>query len=135
MIVLTFAKSTDLLDLELDYLNTLEFHLFANDETPTGDSVTGDFDDPVDSGYTPLVIDTWGASVLNGSNQAETTADAWVTTFDHDNGDITIYGYFVTDPADGDALVWAERADDPFTMDAPGQTYTVQPKKVMQSIQ
>jgi len=115
MMVLSFDKLPTLLEQERTYLNTLELHLYVDvDVAIDGTTVTGDFTECTDGGYTPVVDVGFAAAFLNGSNQAETDAPTKTWVFDHDGGDFTVFGYYFTDPGDGDALVFAERAAFPF---------------------
>ncbi len=135
MIVLAFVKIPDLLEQERTYLNTLELHLYVDvDVALDGDTETSDFTECTDGGYASVVDVAFAAATLNVSNQGEVVAPTQTFVFTHDGGDFTVFGYYFTDPADGDELVFSERAAFPFEVTAPGQTYSVTPRKVMQSI-
>lgn len=139
-IVLANGKKAKLIDQERTYLNTLKLVLFKSNTTPVGTNVVGDFTFVSDSGYEPGVPGTGGvtnvgftAGTLNGSNQGQLLAPTVTWVFTHNGGDFTVYGYAFIDPADG-AVVYSERALTPFLCTGAGQTYSVTPKKVMDTM-
>lgn len=128
MIVLANGKKAEMLDQEQTYLNTLELRLFTNNFTITGATVVGDFVECTDSGYSSVVDVGFPAAILNMDDQGETTADPITWAFTFSGGAFVVYGYYFTDPADGDAFVFGENASSPFSVTGVGQTYTVVPR-------
>lgn len=112
------------------FLDSLEQRLFSNNiaisPTVMPDAVT---DEPVgDSGYdavAPISNPFPNAFVTSGS-EAVSSGFNPVITFDHDDGDKTIYGTFFTDPADSDVTVMAVLMDAPFTITVAGQVIVPQ---------
>jgi hypothetical protein len=133
-IVLANAKKAKLLEQERTYLNTLDIRLFKNNLTPTGANVLADFTEVTDAGYAPVNNVGFTAAILNGANQGQTTAPTVLFTFQHNAGDFTIFGYYFTDPADANKVVFSERASASFTVTANGDTYAVTPKKLMDTM-
>jgi len=82
-IVIRHTKKDDLLELQINYLNTLTLRLFTNDLTPTGASVAGDFTECADGGYASETDVDFQAAIVNSSNQGQTTAPAvtWIFTY------------------------------------------------------
>lgn len=128
--VLMNAKKAKLLEQERTYLNTLQLRLFINNLVPVATNVTADFTQCTDGGYAGVTNVGFTAAILNGAQQGQTTAPAVTWTFTFSAGSQTIYGYYMVDPLDG-ITVFAERAPTPFTITGAGQTYTVTPKKIM----
>lgn len=132
-IVLTNNGKVALIEEERTFLNGCTLRLFVNNYVPVAGSVVGNFTECTDSGYAGFTPIGFAAATLNGSNQGQILAPAVTWTFTHDVGDFTVYGYYVTRASDGQ-VVYAERAASPFLVTAPGQTYTVVPKKVMDTM-
>jgi hypothetical protein len=124
--VLANTKKAKLLEQKRTYLNTLTYKLFKNNITPGGANVAADFIEVTDGGYAAKTNMGFAAAYLNGVNQGQTDAPSWTNTFNFSGGAFTVYGYYVVDPADG-GLVFSERAASPFNVTANGQTYTVVP--------
>jgi hypothetical protein len=128
--ILANGKKAKLLEQERTYLNTLTLKLFINNITPADADVVAAYTQCADGGYAGVTNVGFTAATLNGSNQGQVIAPAITWTFTFSVGGFTVYGYYMTDPADS-TLVLAERAPSPFTVTAAGQTYTVTPKKIM----
>lgn len=128
-IVLADAKKPDNLETYRSTLNSYEYRLFVNNYTPVGSMVSGDFSEPPggEGGYAPLTP-VFASPILNAGNDAEVEAPVLTWVFDHGGGDFTIYGYWVTDPGDSDAVVYAQRASVPLAVTVAGQTFSVVPR-------
>lgn len=128
-IVLANDKKVDNLETYRSTLNSYEYRLYVNNYTPVGSMSFLDFSEPPggEGGYAPLTP-VFGPPVLNGDNDAETEAPVLTWVFDHGGGDFTVYGYYVTDPGDSDAVVFAQRASVPLAVTVAGQTFSVVPR-------
>lgn len=134
MIVLANAYKAPLLDLERATLNSYFYGLFVNNVTPDGDTAIGDLVEPTfDTGYAATGRGSPGfvPATLNGDDQGELVGLPITWTFDHNAGDLTVYGYFVATSSSGGFLVYSERDPAPLLVDAAGRTYTVTPRKIM----
>jgi hypothetical protein len=137
-IVLARSSKAKLIEQERAFLNTCSLRLFKNNLVPTDANVVGDFTEVSaaggDTGYAAGgVAPGFTVATLNGAFQGQIVAPTvtWVFTFSA--GGFTVYGYYVVDPATG-LLVYSERAAAPFTVTAAGQTFSVTPKKVMDTM-
>lgn len=126
-IVLANLKKAQLLETTRAYLNSLEYRLFVNNFAPIAAMVLADFTECTDTGYSPEPP-AFSLAALSVANKGETVGPTITWTLTHSPGDYTIYGYYVVDPADSDKVVYAERAAQPFTVTAAGQTYSVTPR-------
>lgn len=123
--VLADAKKADVFEGGRPYLDTLELRLYDANITLSGSVQPASPSDEVsDSGYAP-VANPFPDPAVNSGGQAVATGVNPTFVFDHDGGDFTIYGCFLTDPADSDATVMACAADTPFTVVAAGQVFVV----------
>lgn len=132
-IVLMNNGKVALIEEERTFLNGCTIRLYKNDKVPAPGDVVGNYTEVTDSGYAGFTPIGFTAATLNGSNQGQLLAPAITWTFTHDGGDFTVYGYYVTRASDGQVM-YAERTASPFLVTAPGQTYTVVPKKVMDTM-
>lgn len=132
-IVLHLLKLPTLLDQERTYLNTLVMKLFSNNFTPVATDTLGAFTVPADTGLLLGKTPVFAVATLNGLNEGELIAPTLTWTASFSAGALTIYGYFVYDPADN-TVVYSERAVAPFPVTAAGQTYSVTPRKVMDTM-
>jgi len=85
------------------------YHLFTNNVTPTVDSVTGDFTDPVHASLASQAATGWGAAALGVADvgQAVATPLTWTNL---SGGTVNLYGFYVTDGITG-AFLFAARFD------------------------
>jgi len=129
--VLCNTKKPKLLDQKRGYLNTLKFRLFTDvtGGVITGTTQAGDFTEVVDTGYpSGGTFPNFATPSLNGSNQAEATSSPITWTFNYSGGTpFTIKGYYATDVNDG-GLVLSQFAASPVSITGAGQTYTLIPK-------
>jgi hypothetical protein len=135
-IVLCNGGKVKLLQKKVPFLNTLTLRLFKNPIVLTGATTDAMITELTDTGYHPAVAPPpntnvgFAAAFLNAANQGETDAPAVTYTFSNNPGNETVQGYYFTDPADGNKWVFGQNAPGPFTISAPGQTYTVVPSMV-----
>lgn len=129
-LVLANAKKATLLTQKVIYLNSLRYKLYTavTGGAPTGASVIGDFTIVSDTGHAAAgMAPNFGTTILNGANQGQTTGAAINWTFTFSGGvPFTILGYVVIDPTDG-KLVYSQVAPAPFTCSGAGQSYSVTP--------
>lgn len=90
------------------YANGWRIRLFDNNHTPADGDVIGDYTEATFLGYAALAP-TWTPGV-DGAGNAMLTSDPLAYSFTAGGGSATIYGYFITDPAQvPEELVGAER--------------------------
>lgn len=124
-IVLANISKAKLLQQKIPYLNGLQLHLFVNNITPDGTFNVAAFQEPTDGGYHPVSPPlNFQPAYLNGQAKGETDGLPITWTFTFSTGAFVVYGYFLTDQANGN-LVYSERATTPFSVTGAGQTYTV----------
>lgn len=107
----------------------VHIRLFKNDLTPTPDTVVADLTEADFDGYADFGPVVWGAVFTNPDGYAEIVGGVAQFT---DTGAVTpntIYGYYATDAA-GTGLFWAERFEDPITMDENADAILVIPRFV-----
>lgn len=131
-IVLADLGKVKLLEQERAFLNTCELRLYTNSSGLSQTSVAADMVEPVDSGYGPLPV-AFASAVLDGSHNAVLVGTPQVWTFAHNVANFTIFGYWLKDPVSG-ILVYFDPALAPFTVSTSGQTYTVAPRKAMNTM-
>lgn len=124
MLVIASDHLTEFLQTDIQtYLETLTYHLFQNNLTPTAASRIGDFTESTFPGYASEATPIWSAPALVGG-VAETTS-AQITFSCTGGGGQNVYGYYVTDA--GNTLVYSERyAGAPVNM-VNGAAYAVNP--------
>ncbi len=127
MIILANGKRAKTLEQERTFFNACTMHLFISNTTPTPSTVVGAFTECTDGGYAPVTPIGFTAAILNGSNLGEMSAPAISWVFDYTAGPQTVYGYYLTDNADG-LLVYSERFATPFPITAAGQVLGVVPR-------
>ena len=133
-IMLANAAKAKLIEQERSYLNGLLMRLYTVDYVPTASMTLANFQPaPADSGLSPDKPIAFTPAVLNGANQGELNAAALTWTAAYNAGNITVFGYYVWDSVNN-WVVYAERAPTPFPVTAPGQTYTVTPRKQMDTM-
>jgi len=115
----------------IDWLNTLELHLFINDVEPDGETVVGDLDECEDANYASFPVDDFDAAVINGDSNAETVAPMRVWQFDHDAGDFTVFGVYYTDPNEGESLAFSQRFSALVDITYAGQILGYTPKMLL----
>ena len=115
----------------IDWLNTLELHLYVNDVEPEGDTVVADFDECVDANYASFLVDDFADAAINVDDNAETVAPMRVWQFDHDAGDFTVFGIYYTDPNDGDSLACSQRFSALVDVTYAGQILGYTPKMLL----
>lgn len=102
--------------------------LYTNDHTPGEDDEADDYDEATFSGYADQDLQGWSApATVDGV--AKTIADSVTFQAASDlSGSENVYGYYVTDSANGGALVYAERfAGAPLLIALPNQTLVILP--------
>jgi len=120
-IVILDNGAVTLNDLRHTYLTTLEVHLFKNNYTPAHDDdefgldyVEADFD-----GYAVQAQNFAAGAVDNLDGTATATANLVIWTPTGITTPNNIYGYYVTDPGDGNRVKYAQRfAGGPFSVGA-----------------
>lgn len=133
-IVLANQSKARLIDSERMFLNSCKIRLFTVNYVPVGAMILTDFQPyPGDTGLSVINSPVFASAVLNGANQGELLAPTITWTASFSAGAITIYGYFVYD-ATTSLVVYAERASVPFTVSGAGQTYSVTPRKQMDTM-
>jgi hypothetical protein len=129
--VLANAKKPTLLQQKVTYLNTLRYKLWTAvvGNNPTGATVVGDFTFVNDLGHPAAGVGpNFGAAILNGAFQAQIVGQdiTWVFQYDQ-NMLFSIFGYAVIDPGDAGKLVYSQVAPVVVQISGPGQTYTLRP--------
>lgn len=121
--VIADAKVVDVAEGGRPYLDTLELRLSKTARVLSGTvQYLYSTDEPTDGGYAPVGSPFPSAATLvSGEALADGIDPTFV--FDHDSGDFTVEGCFLTDPADSNATVMSCEADDPFIVVAPGQVF------------
>jgi hypothetical protein len=130
-VCLVNAKKPTLLTQKLNYLNTLQIHLYTNRATvsPPGAVTLGSFTMVVDGGasspYPTMALST--ASV-NGSYQAQSTGTPITYTFQVPGGTpYTVMGFVAIDPLDGNPVFYQD-LDTPVNVGTAGQQLTINPQ-------
>lgn len=116
-----------ILSLLIGTLDTFYLKLYVNNHTPIVTDTAAAFTEPSGSWYTAVLLSSWGAAFVNGSNQGET--DEVVHTYTASGTVVSedVYGYFVTDGSGN--LAWAEiNVLGPQPMSAPGLSFSVRPR-------
>lgn len=118
------------------YWDTQWCGLFVNNIVPDDDTVLTDLTECSDSGYAAdgRQHPSFGGAILNGDNQGEMEADEITWTFSLAGGNFTVYGYFFASLSSSGSLIIVERAATPFAVTAAGQTYTVKPKILLDTL-
>lgn len=128
LIVLADRGARNLLNAKRTYLSSLRLRLFKNDFTPTHTSVDADFTEATFDGYGFQNVGDLGPPVTN-SNPPDADLGPVPFTFTATGGTTanTVYGWFCTDPADGDHWVFAARTNltSPAVIDAAGKSITI----------
>jgi len=90
------AKQAMLSKLRETYFQSCILRLYQNDFTPARTSIYPEFNEADFSGYAPILLNDWFASILTVDDQAEIAIPMKV--FFHDGGGVAndIYGYFIT---------------------------------------
>lgn len=133
--VLANESKADLLEERRAFMNDCSFYLFTAvaGGVITGATLAADFTEPTDTGYAPQ-NPSYTAAVLNAGNQGEMTAPDLVYTFDYSGGvPFVILGFFVLNDTTG-RLVTSQFGGTPVTISAAGQTYTVSPKELLDTM-
>lgn len=116
MLVLCNFKKAKGLEQSRTFLTNCSVHLFRNDIVPDGNTLAGAFQEPAfDQGYQVKSPIAWTLATLNGQNQGQMDAPVMTWNFALNGGNFEIFGYFVTDNADG-GLVYSERATVPISV-------------------
>lgn len=132
-LVILNQKIAKMLDQKKTFLNQCKVRLFISNITPNQADTTATYSahECTDSGYAAQTPVFPSASASGGV--ATATAPTLTFTFNHNAGDFTVYGWYLTDTSDSDNVVMAQ-AETPFTCTGAGQTYTVAPVMQDQSI-
>lgn len=110
--------------------------LYTNNLTPDGTETTASMTEfGAVQGYASKTLTTtsWNAAVpgtgagTSAANKASIDYAQQVWTFDGTGGNVTVYGYYVTNAA-GTKLVGVERFASPVTVSVTGDTIKVTPK-------
>lgn len=118
-IVIVNDGARKLLDLKKQFLTGKTVNLYKNDYVPVNTSVTANFTPANFAGYAAKAQNYPNAAVDNGDGTATLTGDLVTFTPTANTTPNQIYGYYVTDPADGNKTIYAERfAGAPFTVGA-----------------
>lgn len=137
-IIVADAAEIDMLEYIVGKTTTVRdvvLKLFTNNITPGSSDTEASFTEAAGGGYAAKTLTgaSWSIST-NGSGQAEATYAQQTWTFTGAlSGGATIYGYYAVKATDG-TLLWAQRADAPFTPANNGDTYKVTPKFQLASI-
>ena len=98
-------------DLQANRLEGSHMHAYKNDVAPGPATVLGDFTECNFAGYAPFPLVGWSPAALDGTGHAATNAPKATFTPTAVGGSGNIYGYYITDDADG-SLIGAERFSD-----------------------
>lgn len=106
-------------------------HFYSNDFDPDAGAVLGDFTEAAFTGYAAATLGARTDAIVGDDAKASWPDVSMLCT----DGVCDLYGYFITDG--GGAYVWGERdptADEAVFTIAPGRTYTVSPRLILQNM-
>jgi len=116
--------------------------LYTNNYTPAHDDVVGDFTEfGAVQGYAEktLAPASWNAAAAgtgtgsSDSNKASITYPQQTWTFDGTGGDVTVYGYYITNDAE-DKVIVAEKFATAQTVSASGDVIKVTPRLTLGTV-
>lgn len=124
-----YGASIEFLEaLRLNLLQGAALHAYTTNYTPTNADVAATYlaMEASFGGYSPITLNSWGASFLNGANQAETDEAIRTWSATGSGLPVTIYGIFVLSNS-GDLLYAELNPLGGITLVNPGDAFSYQP--------